>query len=154
MPDIDGVDVTQIGEDDNTGLNVLNHLYVAGVEITPGTADGSTLIIVNEAAHGLSDGNVLYRASGSWELAQADDATTSSVKGVVKTVDADQYLIVTSGLITLSGLTDGADYYLSDSVAGGVTTTPPTSPNYVAPVYSAISTTQAIVNIQLSQVGA
>lgn len=150
---IDGVNVTQIGEDDSTGLNVRNHLYVAGVKIGPG-ADGSSVIQVSQAAHGFTDGQLLYRASGSWELAQADDSATSSVAGVIKVEDADNFNIITSGLIELSGLTDGTQYYLSDSVAGGVTTTAPTAPNIEAPVYEAISTTQAIVRIQLAQVGA
>ena len=44
--------------------------------------------------------------------------------------------------------------YLSESVAGGVTQTPPSSPNYVVPLYDAISTTQALVKIQLTLEGA
>ena len=57
--------------------------------------------------------------------------------------------VLTYGQLATSGLTVGSDYYLSDSSAGGITTTPPSgSGKYLVRVGRASSTTQLIVKIE------
>ena len=57
--------------------------------------------------------------------------------------------VLTYGQLATSGLTVAADYYLSDSSAGGITTTPPTgSGKYLVRVGRASSTSQLIVKIE------
>ena len=110
--------------------------------------------VVNQVAHGFTAGQLLYRTPGAWALAKADSITTVNAIAIVESViDADNFVVVFNGLVNLSGLTDGGLYYLSESVAGGTTTVQPVAPNLVVPVYTAISTTQAIVNIQLGLIG-
>lgn len=47
---------------------------------------------------------------------------------------------------TTGGLTTGATYYVSAATAGKLTATPPSGPNYVAPVGIAISSTIMIIS--------
>jgi len=152
---INGVKVTQFGENENTGVNVIKRLFVDCIEITPGSS-GSPIVPVESPAHGLTTGDCIYYDGGTiqYELAQANSVNTTDVMGVVQVVDADSFNIITSGVIELSGLTPGAIYYLSATNAGETTTTAPTAPNFEAAVYRAYSTNQAVVNIQLPLVGA
>jgi len=75
-----------------------------------------------------SPGQVIYRTSGGYALAQANSAATSDAIGVVQSANATSFTAVINGVVTgLSGLTDSYQYYLSDTVPGLLTTTVPTA---------------------------
>lgn len=99
---------------------------------------------VNQASHGFSVGNIVYFNGTSYAKAQANSDTTSEVLGIVSSVvDANNFYVVMGGYITgLSGLVAGTTYYLSDSSAGALTATAPTTVGYISkPVFVADSTT-------------
>jgi hypothetical protein len=76
----------------------------------------------------------------------ADDVVTAEAVGVVESINGNDFTIVFDGEITLSGLTDGEVYFLSDSVAGTLTTTEPTTIGTISkPILVAYSTTKGIV---------
>jgi hypothetical protein len=123
-------------------------------ELMTETINISTFIQVTQAGHGLAVGNVVYRASGGYAKALADAEATSAVVGIVATVvDASTFTLALQGhkINGLSGFTNGDVQYLSDSVAGGLTTTAPTSPSLAVPVAVAIGTTSLIVGNMLGQ---
>jgi hypothetical protein len=101
-----------------------------------------------QTSHGFAAKDAIYRSSGAWAKAKADADATAEVLGVVESVAGDDFVVVMSGLITVTGLTDAAVYFLSAATAGLLTTTEPDSDLYVSkPIMTAISTTVAVVNI-------
>lgn len=154
---VDGTKCTQIGDEDgDTGLNVFSRIFADRVEVFPSSGGVNPLEeTISQTAHGFTVGQVLYPDGVTFSLAQANAAATSNAIGVVETVvDANTFIIKFMGQWQTAGLTGGSVYYLSDSVAGGLTTTPPSSPNYVVPIYTAYSATRAIINIQQAFEGA
>jgi microcystin-dependent protein len=101
--------------------------------------------------HGFSVGNVVYRKPGTpatWDTAKADAVATAEAIGVIESVSGtDSFVVVYNGKITgLSGLTDGAAYFLSAATAGLLTTDEPSTVGYVSkPVLIATSTTTGVV---------
>ena len=115
----------------------------------PGTGG----IPVAQTAHGLSVGDVIRHNGTDYVVAQANDSATSDVVGVVSTItDANNFVYQQSGLITLAGLTAGEKYYLSQTVAGGYQTPAPEA-GIQKEVFSAISATSALVNIDSDPAG-
>lgn len=104
---------------------------------------------ITQTAHGFSEKDILYHNGTIYAKAKADSESTSDVVGIVSSVtDANNFTITMMGRITLSGLTAG-QYFLSEVTAGLATLTPPTTAGYVfKPVFTAISSTQAIIDIQ------
>ena len=104
---------------------------------------------VAQTAHGFSVGNVLQSTgtADTYQLAKADTAANAEVAGIVSAVaDANDFTLLTAGTITtLSGLTTGSMYYLSDSSAGATTATPTTTAGHInKPLFYAIDTTSAV----------
>ena len=99
-----------------------------------------------QASHGFSVGDVIRHNGTIWVKAQADSAANAeSIAVVESTSDANNFLAVTHGKITLSGLTAGV-YYLSDATAGLLTQTPPSADGTInKSVLYAISSTVAYV---------
>jgi hypothetical protein len=140
--------------------------------VSSGIANEGDLIALNSVGH--LDNSVMPVRSiiASEDLAAGDFVNIFDDTGTIKVRKADATLfskkadgfvlnIVTSGnaaLVyknnlnnSLSGLTLGSDLYLSDSVSGGVTTTPPTgTAKIVQLIAKAVSTTEAEVNIHLA----
>lgn len=112
-----------------------------------GGGSGNSLTLdVHQVAHGFSVGNVVYRASGSYADAKADNTATAEVIGIVSVVaDVDNFTLLMYGEITtLSGLTDDAVYFLSGTSAGAYTATQTTTVGFVdKPLMVALSTTAA-----------
>lgn len=81
---------------------------------------------VSQASHGFTVGQVLqYNTGGNYILAEANSPLTDAAIGVVTSViDSNNFIITFAGLCTLSGLTDGSIYYLSDATPGAMVTTP------------------------------
>lgn len=82
-----------------------------------------------------------------WTKAQADTAAHAEVLGIVTSVpDSSHFVVTFAGYIsTLSGLTPGQTYFLSDGTAGLLTTTEPTASGHVSkPVGFALSATELV----------
>jgi hypothetical protein len=118
-----------------------NDDHVGGVE--------SVEKIITQNAHGFSVAQAVYYNGSAYALARADSDSTADVIGIISAVTTNTFTIVTSGAITLSGLTPGM-YFLSASTAGLLTLTPPSTVGQVRkPLMSAVSATEGFVNIDL-----
>ena len=86
---------------------------------------------VTEVAHGFTVGQLVYLGPlGLWHLAQADDETTFKDGMVTEIVDIDTFKVTHYGMIDAPahGFTLDSTYYLSDTLAGGITLVEPTDP--------------------------
>jgi hypothetical protein len=147
--EVDGSKCTQIGvEDGSTGLNVFDRLFIDRVEVFPSAGGlNPTEIAVSQLAHGFSIGDVLYNNGTLYAKAKADDSATSNALGVVVLVtDANNFVLQGGGFADVfSGLTPGTQYYLSPTVAGAATSTRPSTPDAVVPIYASHSSTVAFI---------
>ena len=133
--------------------------------VTAGTTNptsGSVIPATNGEASAIAIGKAVYISSGDTvKLANANAAGTKNVVGLVFDTSINSGAsgsVAISGSISATttqwdavtgqsgGLTAGAKYYLSNSTAGGLTTTAPTT-GYAAPVGVALSTTKFVLNI-------
>lgn len=91
---------------------------------------------IAQTAHGFNVGQAVYFNGTEYALAKADAATDADVDGLVAAViDANNFTIQTAGYMPNLGglgLVAGTDYYLSPTVAGGLTATPPSQPGEVS----------------------
>jgi hypothetical protein len=95
---------------------------------------------VAKTAHGWSVGTWAKDLAGTWSTAQSSSTFTADAIGVVVTVvDADTVDIVIDGDVLLFGtsFTAWLQYFLSTS-AGTATSTKPTAPNVVQPLFVAL----------------
>lgn len=104
------------------------------------------VIPVHEVAHGFTTGKPVYFDGSFWQLAKADSDLTLGV-GIVWVIDADNFYVHLTGLVTgMSGLTAGQYYFVSDVVAGQLTDTEPPNPaSFSNPILQAITTSSGIV---------
>ena len=103
---------------------------------------------ITQATHGFVVGDVLRHNGTIYVKAQGTTGNSEAVGVVESSVDTNNFVLVYSGRITLSGLTAGAEYFLSAATAGATTTTAPTaSGNVQRPIFVATSATSALVNI-------
>lgn len=106
---------------------------------------------VRQTGHGFAAGDVVRHDGSSWTKAQADTAAHAAAGGVVEKVNGDRFRLVLAGRIRgLSGLTAGQVHYLSAASAGALTTT---APALAVPILRALSTTEAVVAMQLAVSG-
>jgi hypothetical protein len=99
---------------------------------------------ITQNSHGFVIGNVLYLNGSTYTKSKADLPATAEVVGVVsRVVDTNTFMLCGGGNIAgLSGLTAGTVYFLSDSTAGLLTATEPTTiGNISKPLLIADSTT-------------
>lgn len=107
---------------------------------------------------------VYVDGAGTVDLAQADALSTSEVLGLV--YDASIAAAASGGILTdgkltattgqwdavtgdVGGLTAGDRYYLDETTAGNITSTAPTADgDVVAPIGTALSTTEMEINIE------
>jgi len=101
-----------------------------------------------KVSHGLSVGDVVKHDGPNPEdfsKAQTNLPENSQAVGVVSIVNGDKFTVVYLGKISgLSGLTTGVNF-LSDSIAGGLTST---EPNISKPIIFATSSTEGIVMLE------
>jgi hypothetical protein len=113
---------------------------------TESTSTTATAIIntVTQTAHGFTVGQIVMYNGTAWVLAQADNAADAEVIGGVSSViDANDFDVLTSGYFPgLSGLSPGDVYFLSDTSAGALTTTEPSTAGHISkPLLIATSNT-------------
>lgn len=128
----------------------------AGMALAP---SGSKL--TNEEATTIVAGSIVYASSADKvKRAVANAGTTSVVVGMVRNdvasnaigeiATADEVVLTTAQWDAITGqsggLTFGANYFLSNSVAGGITTTCP-STGYAIVIGHALSTTKMIIRV-------
>lgn len=140
---VDGVTITGDG---TTG----NPLVAVG---GGGGSASDVSVDITQTAHGFSVGDVVRSSGtdGEFTLAQADTSATAEVTGIVSSVpNANEFTIITEGFVTLTSLPGGATsgdiLFLSDSVAGALTLTEPTTVGYVTkPLAEVIDVSQNII---------
>jgi hypothetical protein len=132
---------------------------VAGVPAfaPPPAAPSSSAVTlaIHQVAHGFSVGQLLYFNGTAYAKAKADVGDTSEVVGIVSSLtDADNFNLTSAGFVAgLSGLTPGKVYYLSDTVAGGLSIDPPTTPGHIStPVMMSISASTGWLKVERGSV--
>jgi hypothetical protein len=117
-----------------------NQLPIATEEVT-----------VVRTAHGFSAGQAVIPISTATTLARAHQASTSEKAVVVqKVIDANTYTYKKEGVLdssTWSSVPAAGIYYLSDSVAGAVTLTVPTTPGYFEKVLFEVTDAGEVIAI-------
>lgn len=111
---------------------------------TLATSSGVAMTIdITQASHGFAVGDVVRHNGTIYVKAQADSAANAEVVGIVSAVDGNDFTLIVGGRIdTLSGLTAGTVYFLSDATAGLLTATEPTDTDHISkPLLIATSTT-------------
>lgn len=116
-----------------------------------GGSGASSVIDVDQVSHGFVIGD-LVRYDGTVGMQRyvksiASSADTSDVVGIVSSItNANRCTVTTGGVVTtLTGLTPGASYFLSATVAGAYTVVEPSAIGAISkPVLMALSTTSAI----------
>jgi hypothetical protein len=145
---------TKLSEIDSDLIVVDQRLELLEAAISSGySAEADSIIAIGSP--------VYVKANTHVDLAMANAASTSLVAGIATSVAAIGHAAFynTDGFVTkadwtaitgTSLLTPGADYYLSSSTAGMLTTVAPTSTGlYVTPVGRAVTTT--ILDIEIEQ---
>ena len=131
-----------------SGGGTTNFLRADGTWAAAGGGSGTAISTqITQASHGFSVGQVLYFNGTSYALLQANSLIPHLPIGMVSSiVDANNFILTMAGMVTgLSGLTSGAEYYVSDSVAGALTSTPPSGlSSSTIVVFIAMSTTSGI----------
>lgn len=101
----------------------------------PGVGNGSTSKVVTQTAHGFAADDIVRPsvANSTYVKSQSDTPAHAEVEGIVTLViDANHFVLMTEGWYNMTALPGGAiapdELWLSDSVAGAMTTTPPTLP--------------------------
>jgi hypothetical protein len=96
-----------------------------------GTSTPTKLVdSISLTSHGFSAGDVIRKTGSSYTKAQADSEANAVTLGVAETItDANNFTVVYSGKLTKvgHGFGVGSILYLDQSVAGGLTSTAPTS---------------------------
>jgi hypothetical protein len=103
---------------------------------------------IAQSAHGLTAGQaVKISGSATYATAQADASANANTVGMVSSViDADHFVLFFGGYLNtgVSALTPGVVYFLDPSVAGGYTSTAPTTPGQIRlPLFVAETATTA-----------
>ena len=115
---------------------------------------------VNQVGHSLAVGDVVRWDSGtsSYLKAQADSITNAEVVGIVSAVAGpDDFVLTITGYVDgVAGMASGTVYFLSATVAGQLTATPPSTVGHVnKPLFIATSaTTGYFINYRGMTIGA
>lgn len=150
-----------IPEDDVDNLLPPQSTATVGKSLTSGAdgnaywgAGGSTgganaSLVIQQTNHNLVVGQIV-RYDGTllkYVKSQANNGTNADVIGIISGVgSADEFTVTTQGMVTgLAGLTAGTSYFLSATVAGGITATVPTTLGHISkPVLMATNATSGV----------
>lgn len=108
------------------------------------TLNGNNIKISVTQANSFVIGDVIYHNGTTYEKAQANAWATAQAIAIVSAATATTFEAIIDGSITLSGLTAGVVYFLSDSTAGALKAT---VKEIRVPIGIAVSTTELKVNI-------
>lgn len=139
-----------LSTDDGNTLEIRdNGLYCAGGGASTGGNANSNILNIQQTAHGLSVGNVVYlKSDGKYAKAFGEDTERIEVVGIITEVtDADNFIITVSGEFQSTGYdgyANGTVLYLSDKTAGTLTDKPT---EYIKPIAIKINT-GILINIQ------
>jgi hypothetical protein len=129
-----------------SGDNVLQALQKLDGNISAITSS-SVRETITQSSHGFTAGKILRRTSGAWAATANTSAAAAEALGVVESATTNTFVIVYSGKVALSGLTDGSNYWVD--ATGGLTATEPTTSGTVSkPIGVALSSTVLLVQIQ------
>lgn len=106
--------------------------------------DAANMKVVSQGAHGFVAGDWLYNNAGTYTKAIATSAAAAEVVGVVlASITSGTFLMAIGGWVSgLSGLTANSVHFLSDTTAGAITATEPTTLGYISkPLLIADATT-------------
>lgn len=116
--------------DDSTGNGISVRDIIEQLLLTSG---GNSFLVPCSGT--LVYGDVVYlNGSGQMEAARADDISTARAIGVAGEVDSAGFScnVISFGPVSAyTGLSPGAKYFLSPTVAAGITSTIPTTPGHV-----------------------
>lgn len=117
---------------------------------------GDPARMITQSGHGFLTGELVYSDAGVYKLGLADDLATSLIVGMVSCPTNDTFILVSSGWVNTGTPLPpgGTQLYLSEVTAGSVTTSPPASPDYVAPVGIVMDSNSVLINLQLVLQGA
>jgi hypothetical protein len=111
-----------------------------------------SIIPVHQVAHGFANGDVArISAINTYVKAQADSAVHALPVGFVEYVDPDNFILHTAGYSDMfvppfTPLTPSLRYFLSPTIAGGITLTEPTGPGqYSVPMLIALNPTTGYI---------
>ena len=112
-----------------------------------GFSGASNGYITATYSNAFTPGQAIYRNTGGYALAQANAISSCDVLGIIQTANSTSFTAVANGYITgLTGLVDATEYYLSDSVAGLLTSTAPSANgSIIKPLLISTSTTTGVV---------
>ena len=107
---------------------------------------GTSLLYATQS-NSFSAGQAIYRTAGSYVLAQANAVSSSDVVGIIQNVTSTALTAVINGNISgLTGLVDGAEYWLSDTTAGALVSAQPTATgSVIKPLLIATGTSTGVV---------
>lgn len=98
---------------------------------------------ITQVEHGFTTGTPIYVSSQQWSAARANNKDTVATH-IAKVIDADTFVAMHVGLLTLQELTPGAWYYVSTEDAGELVTIEPTT-GFSNPVGQALDSTTLMV---------
>lgn len=104
----------------------------------------------NQASHGFAAGTAIFNNNGTWTKSKADNIATARVDAVVSAnnLSAGSFVAVFGGALATSSWIANAQYYLSDTTAGLLTTVAPTAlTSFLVSVARANTGTLATVQI-------
>lgn len=117
-----------------TARSLVDAAYVTG--LTSSITGERITKNINQTSHGFIVGDVIGWDAGvsAYSKSIADGTYNGEVLGIVsKYVDVDNFDLTQAGYVTgLTSLSAGDTYFLSDSVAGLLTTTEPTTDGYIS----------------------
>lgn len=143
---LDGADLVPISDESEAdteksktaSLDALRTFLGAGITVG-----------VQQAAHGLSVGDVVRFDGTDYVQATADTASNAEAVGVVTVAETDAFAYQTAGVVsTLSGLTPGDLYYLQNDGSLGTT-----AGTVEKPILIALSATSAVLILAISGAG-
>lgn len=113
---------------------------------------------VSQVAHGFAVGEIVKFAGGVYALAQADSFSNANAIGMVSAInDVDSFWVTQTGYVvdlTTGPYVQNTTYFLSEAVAGALTSTAPTgATEYVRPIFHADSTTSGFVYTATAELG-
>ena len=149
-----------ISAGDGIAINTVTSTQEISVDIKPDNGlgfDSGQLTVTNinktskavsQTAHGFVVNDVVSFSGGTYIKAIADGTQDSEVFGIVSQVDdANNFTIVFEGFVdTLGGLVASTTYFVSDTIAGQLTASEPTTDGHISkPILATTTSTAGLV---------